>query len=56
VALRGIQVCIIELPCRWGGQDQTGGMGYMYMSEYTHGGFVFSCSNRLTDVMKIAVW
>ena len=35
MALRGIQVCIIELLCRWGGQDHTGGMGYMYISEYT---------------------
>ena len=39
MALRGIQVCIIELFCRWGGQDHTGGMGYVYMGEYTHGGF-----------------
>ena len=39
-----------------GGQDHTGGMGYMYMGEYTHGVFVFSCSNKLTDVMKSAVW
>ena len=55
MALRGIQVCIIELFCRWGGQDHTGGMGYVYMGEYTHGGFFFSCSNTLTGVMKNTV-
>ena len=37
MALRGIQLCIIQLLCRWGGQDHTGGIGYLYMSEYTEG-------------------
>ena len=39
-----------------GGKGQWGYVGYIFMGSYTHGGFVFSCSNKLTDVMKSTVW